>query len=435
MQRFAEFAQAFPHVRRMFAESLVFDRFFASATSTTMVMSYLFHGNDFEFDPSPEFESMQPQGNNPHLFSLLAARGYRSHLLCLNGFQHVRPIRAKPWARELPPLFDTADFPALFAKFDELTDGADRAPFAIYVWDLISHVEHSLALAPQASGLTDQIFRACGVADDAIGRMRATLERKGLLDDTTIVLFGDHGDDWSHGYKGGMIHGTEPYTNVIRAPLAIRDARVAPGVVERLASTIDLAPTCLGLLGIDAALPFTPSGVDLMRNAPEIVYAQNYTANQPDDREKGIVQAYAAVDDTYALIASSRGLELYAYRLDAGNHCNLLHLLERDARGHWTLPFRPRAAGHFRAALQENPQAVEHIVRAQAKLSAALLARVEQKRAYIASRGVQPAHTLAREAFDRVNAQGRDAFFGPVAQGGVQAPPAIPSFEFSYKLR
>ena len=73
-------------------------------------------------------------------------------------------------------------------RLDALTD---HAPFAIYVWDLITHIEHSLALAMHAAGLTEQIRRACQVADDAIGVMLASLERKGLLDRTTIVVYGD----------------------------------------------------------------------------------------------------------------------------------------------------------------------------------------------------------------------------------------------------
>jgi len=75
IQRFAAFAHAFPNVRRMFAEALVFDRFFASATSTVMVISYLFYANDFEFDSSSRFEGMLPEQNNPHLFDLLQQRG------------------------------------------------------------------------------------------------------------------------------------------------------------------------------------------------------------------------------------------------------------------------------------------------------------------------------------------------------------------------
>lgn len=54
-------------------------------------------------------------------------------------------------------MWATNDFPTLFRRFDELTDAA---PFAIYAWDLVSHIEHSLALAPFADSLTDQVRRA-----------------------------------------------------------------------------------------------------------------------------------------------------------------------------------------------------------------------------------------------------------------------------------
>ena len=57
-----------------------------------MVVSYLFHGNDFEYDTSSEFEGMLPAVNNPNVFSILRERGYHADLICLSGYQHVRPI-------------------------------------------------------------------------------------------------------------------------------------------------------------------------------------------------------------------------------------------------------------------------------------------------------------------------------------------------------
>ena len=59
-QRLAEFASAFPNTLRLMGEGVVFDRFFSSATSTHMVLTYLFHANDFEVDTSTTFEGMVP---------------------------------------------------------------------------------------------------------------------------------------------------------------------------------------------------------------------------------------------------------------------------------------------------------------------------------------------------------------------------------------
>src|SRR4249920_2508652 len=97
-QRLAAFAPALPHTTRLLQEAVVFENFFASATSTLMVVGYLFHGNDFEYDTSSVFEGMLPAVNNPNLFCILRDRGYRSELICLNGFQHVKKIRLRSWA-------------------------------------------------------------------------------------------------------------------------------------------------------------------------------------------------------------------------------------------------------------------------------------------------------------------------------------------------
>jgi arylsulfatase A-like enzyme len=100
-----------------------------------------------------------------------------------------------------------------------------------------------------------------------------------------------------------MIHGTEPYTGIIATPFAIRDPGLEPGVRADLASTVDIAPTCLALLGIDADLPFKHSGVDLARAGRDFAYAQNFTANQPDRVEAGIAKAFSISDRTYTLLA------------------------------------------------------------------------------------------------------------------------------------
>ena len=430
-QRLADFASAFPNTRRLMRDALVFDNFFSSATSTLMVVSYLLHGNDFEFDTASEFEGMRPAANNRNLFSVLRNRGYNAQIVCLNGFHETNPTKLAAWPDDLPPVWGTNDFPTLFARFDELTDAP---PFAIYVWDLITHIEHSLALAPFSSGLTDQIRRACGVADDAIGTMLATLERKGLLDSTTIVIYGDHGDDyWTHGFKGGMVHATEPYTQVTWTPLAIRDPGLASGTNSALASTIDIAPTCRALLGIPEPDAFPYSGENLLAGAPERVFSQNFTANQPDNRELGIVKAFSVTDDTCHLVASSRGLELYAYRLDPGNQCNLLHFFDVFPDGRVGLRRRPPGAGHFRAALQDNARAVADLASRFGMLRAALVARVAAKRAYIAERGVEPVFALDPRCLDMVDEGNRAAFFR--RPDSAQPTAAMQPFAFSFTLR
>jgi len=430
-QRLSAFAPVFPHTLRLMQEAACFDNYMSSATSTVMVLTYLMYANDFELDTSTQFHGARPERNNRNLFEVLQDTGYHADLVCLNGFP-ARPISLAAWSGDLPPIWETNDFPQLFARLDELTDAG---PFAIYVWNLITHIEHSLALAPMSQGLTDRVGRACGVADHAVGTIRAMLERKGLLDNTAIVLYGDHGDDcWTHGYKGGMIHGTEPYTDMVATPLAIRDTSLAPAVRNVLASTIDIAPTCLSLLGIDAEPAFPYSGVDLLAGTSPFAYSQNFTAGQPDSPELDIAKTFAITDDTYTLLVSSRGLAMFAHRLDPGNHCNLLHLFTLDGAGRPALRSFANTAAHFIAAWIANPQSAAHLASAFVWLRDALRARVDAKRDYIVGRGANSDHALDRDCFAKIDPRGREQFYGTHAPASP-TDAAMPAFDFSWKLR
>lgn len=408
-QRVESFSSSFSNTRRLMQNAVMFDHYFSSATSTLMVVTYLLYGNDFEFDTATEFEGMRPAENNRNLFSILQNHGYNTNLICLNAFYPANPTKLDSWAGDLPPVWSTNDFPTLLDRFDKLTD---EAPFALYVWDLITHIEHSLALASISDGLTDQIQNACKMADDAISVMLTILERKGLLKNTTIVLYGDHGDDyWTHGFKGGMVHATEPYTQITWTPLAICDPDHAPGINKTLASTIDIAPTCLALLGIKTTSGFPYTGTNLFEKVPSFAFSQNFTANQPDNHKLGIVQAFSITDDTYTLLISSRGLALYAYHLDPGNHCNLLHFFDILPDGKLKLRDHPGSAGHFQMALTSNPRAVANIDSHFRLLRSALAKRIAAKREYIEKRGVKPAFVLDPGCFNVISEESRASFF------------------------
>ena len=108
--------------------------------------------------------------------------------------------------------------------------------------------------------------------DDQIERLLSTLQRTGALDNTMIVVVGDHGE--SLGEHGELAHGMTIYDATLRVPLLIvppGDTRPAHRVSEPV-SLVDLTPTLLHRLGrkplsnvsgrsLDAALrgePLTP---------------------------------------------------------------------------------------------------------------------------------------------------------------------------------
>lgn len=420
------FPEAFPNLNRLLPTARVFRSYFSSATSTQMVVAYLLHANDFELDTAiglpqgPAARSLAAQ-NNPSLFATLQDAGYRAAFLCVTALQAKTMLPLL--AASLPPTWHTSDYAELFGKFEALTAAA---PFAIYLWNLVTHIEHATALAHHCDRIEELVGGGCAVADHVLGTLLRTLERKNLLDDTTIVVFGDHGDDyWTHGFKKGLLHGAEPYTHVVHTPLLIRDASLAAGSSHRLASTIDLAPTCLDLLDIPTPLPFAHSGRSLLDGAPrDVAFSQNFTGRQPDNSDSDIRKSFSVNDRTYSLLASSRGLELFNHRLDPTNHWNLLHFFDLDGDGRLILSAPPGFCHpHFATGLRPMLGEEKAIGRDFVRLRTALEAHLRDKRAFIAERAAAQDDILDPACFRTLNRHDRDRFFAvahePVARSSA----------------
>lgn len=93
--------------------------------------------------------------------------------------------------------------------------------------------------------------------DDAVGQVLATLDRRGLTDDTIVIFTSDHGD------YAGEHRLTDKSSTLLdcmtRVPLLVSwPGHLPAGVVNHdLVSLLDVMPTCLGLAGIAR-----PAGID-----------------------------------------------------------------------------------------------------------------------------------------------------------------------------
>ena len=90
-------------------------------------------------------------------------------------------------------------------------------------------------------------------ADAQIGRVVAFLEQRRLLDNSVVVVVGDHGE--SLGEHGEGTHGFFVYEATTRVPLIIRTAveQVHTKRVGTVVRTVDVMPTVLELLGLETA--------------------------------------------------------------------------------------------------------------------------------------------------------------------------------------
>ena len=99
--------------------------------------------------------------------------------------------------------------------------------------------------------------------DQAVGRILASLETRGVLDDTLIVFFNDNGGRRDNPpYRGGK---GETFEGGVRVPCILRwPHRVPAGqTVAELIHVVDLYPTLLGQAGASLDQPLPLDGMDM----------------------------------------------------------------------------------------------------------------------------------------------------------------------------
>ena len=149
-----------------------------------------------------------------------------------------------------------------------LTQGRDRPWFAwLHVFD--PHTPYE-APEPFRSRYSDDPYDAeIAYVDHVIGTLLSRLEARGALDETLVVITGDHGE--SLGEHGELTHGTFAYNATLSVPLILWSrslpARSFPGRVRH----VDIAPTVLDLLGVEPA-----SGIDGRSLTAHLVDSDGY---------------------------------------------------------------------------------------------------------------------------------------------------------------
>jgi arylsulfatase A-like enzyme len=100
--------------------------------------------------------------------------------------------------------------------------------------------------------------------DEGLGRLRAALEEKGLLENTLFVFMSDNGSFF--GEHGLSIERRFPYEEAIKSPLILaHPATIERRQVDAFALSIDIAPTLLEAAGVE--IPRSVQGRSLLPHA------------------------------------------------------------------------------------------------------------------------------------------------------------------------
>ena len=158
--------------------------------------------------------------------------------------------------------------------------------------------------------------------DEQLGRLLDALERRGLRDNTVIVLWGDHG--WHLGEKGMWAKGSL-FNVSARAPLMIVDPRkqTAGQACPRTVEFVDIYPTLVELCGLN-----TPPGLEGKSLVPLLdnpKTAWDKPAFSLVAREDWLGRSVRTEHWCYTeWDEGRRGAELYDLQADPGESRNLL---------------------------------------------------------------------------------------------------------------
>jgi len=228
------------------------------------------------------------------------------HLLDLHNYFNIKKPYASITSREF----------RLSEKMREMMK-KDRAE--IFDWLGTIQVLHEIG-ADDLAYLVDRYDSALRKTDAAIGKLVGTLGREGLLDETLLVVTGDHGENFFEHQR--LVHGGDLiYNEVLNVPLIMSNRKMFPKrkSIDDFVETIDIFPTILEILQIKDVSDRTLQqlqGESVLIKRPNnsiLSESQNHT------KVKIMFQGWSYIYDW-----GSGGRELYDLRNDPGEKKNIV---------------------------------------------------------------------------------------------------------------
>jgi arylsulfatase A-like enzyme/cytochrome c-type biogenesis protein CcmH/NrfG len=172
---------------------------------------------------------------------------------------------------------------------------------------------------PFASKFASKYDGEIASADHVVGDLVDELKRLGIYDRALVVLLSDHGEGL--GDHGEDEHGVFLYDEAIHVPLLVKlpEAQKAGTATGRPVELLDVAPTVLGLLGLD--VPKAMPGISLLAEnvPPRRIYSETFYPRL----HFGWSELFSLVDETHHYI-DSPDPELYDRVKDPRETTNVL---------------------------------------------------------------------------------------------------------------
>jgi arylsulfatase A-like enzyme len=271
-----------PVLARLAADSLVVERMYANLPRTSAAWIATVAGRvPGTVSMQRSWLQRQPQPVEPaSLARQLAGSGYATaffvptrlnfendaELVHALGFEHVTSLeslggRAPPHVNTFG-VEDRALLPPLRAWLDRQVETG--TPFFATIMTNVGHFPYRTPMdwpVRQFGGVPEarnDYYNAVAYADGFVGAVVDELTARGVLDDTLLIVLGDHGEAFNE--HGLVWHTGVPYEEALRIPGLVRlpgPVRRA-GRIEGLRQQIDVWPTVAAVLGLEVPLGSTP---------------------------------------------------------------------------------------------------------------------------------------------------------------------------------
>ena len=260
-----------PAIDRLASEGIVFENAYAHVPLTfpshaTMMTGLLPFQNGVRSNIGYKLDA----NAHPTLPRLLAERGYIT-----GGAVSAYVLRGDTGMRSLFDFYDdsmevweSATLGALQRRGDETervalrwVDTVKAKPFFLFFHLFEPHTPYE-PIEPFRSKYPNPYDGEIATADAIVGRFFAELERRGLYDQSLIILCGDHGEGLRD--HGEAEHGVLLYREVLHVPLIVKlpGRQLAGRRVAAPAQLVDILPTITGAVG--ARVPPGLPGVSLI---------------------------------------------------------------------------------------------------------------------------------------------------------------------------
>jgi hypothetical protein len=281
-----------PRLWQFASQNLRFANHFSGGNRTRMGMFSMFYSLH-----GPYWSHVLDERRSPVLLDVLAQLGYDIEVYTSAKFSYpefdrtifvtVPADRRHEYSDD--PIFWRRDVYNVDAIIASLQQRDTRAPFMRFLFMESTHAPYQFpdadaiakpygsvanyALMNPAQDIAlmwNRYVNAAHFIDSQIGRLIDHLEASGELDNTIVVVTGDHGEEFlEHGRWG---HGSAFIDEQLRVPLVMRIPGQSARVIEMVTSHLDIVPSLLPALGVTNAPSDYALGADVVRAVPRRDY-------------------------------------------------------------------------------------------------------------------------------------------------------------------